>query len=90
MPQTLDTIDCHIGSRLRKRRNDLSLTQENLGKAIGTSFQQVQKYETGQNKISASRLFLIAAYLGVPITYFFEIDNVGPTGSSRLETTQCF
>ena len=65
-------IDMHVGARLRLRRTLLGLSQEKLGEAIGLTFQQVQKYERGANRIGASRLFDIARVLDVPIGYFFE------------------
>ncbi len=65
-------IDVHVGARLRQRRTLLGMTQTNLGDAIGVSFQQMQKYERGTNRISASRLFNLSRVLDVPVEYFFE------------------
>jgi transcriptional regulator with XRE-family HTH domain len=65
-------VDIHVGSRVRLRRMTLSLSQEKLGEMLGLTFQQVQKYEKGLNRIGASRLFEIARVLGVPVQYFFE------------------
>lgn len=65
-------IDAHIGLRLRQRRWLLGLTQQQLGERVGIKFQQVQKYETGQNRISASRLWELARAVDVPIGYFFD------------------
>jgi transcriptional regulator with XRE-family HTH domain len=65
-------IDKHVGSRVRVRRNMLGLTQEKIADAIGLTFQQVQKYEKGTNRISASRLHQLAGVLQVPIPFFFE------------------
>ncbi len=65
-------VDVHVGSRVWQRRKVLGLTQTNLGDAIGLTFQQVQKYESGVNRIGASRLLAIAQALDVPIVYFFE------------------
>ena len=70
--KTPDPIDVHVGKRLRLRRNILKMSQEKLGEATGVTFQQVQKYEKGSNRISASRLFDFAKVLGVNISYFFE------------------
>jgi len=67
-----DPIDVHVGSRVRVRRNLIGLSQEQLGKALGLTFQQVQKYERGTNRMGSSRLFQIAQILSVPINYFFE------------------
>lgn len=65
-------IDRVVGQRLRWRRRELKLTQEQLGEKLGLTFQQVQKYEKGVNRISAGRLFEVADVLTVPVTYFFE------------------
>ncbi len=67
-----DPIDIHVGSRLRMRRNLVGLSQEQLGKALGLTFQQIQKYERGINRMGSSRLFQIAKTLSVPVAYFFE------------------
>ncbi|MBP2298355.1 helix-turn-helix domain-containing protein [Azospirillum picis] len=65
-------IDIHVGSRLRLRRTLLGLSQEKLGEAVGITFQQLQKYERGSNRISASRLYNLSQVLGVPVSYFFD------------------
>ncbi len=65
-------VDVHAGARLRQRRTLLGMTQTNLGDAIGLSFQQMQKYERGTNRISASRLFYLSGVLDVPVEYFFD------------------
>ncbi len=65
-------VDLHAGERVRQRRRLLGITQTDLGDAIGVTFQQVQKYERGVNRIGASRLFDLARVLDVPIDYFFE------------------
>ena len=65
-------IDVHVGSRVRLRRTLLGLSQEKLGEALGLTFQQVQKYERGVNRIGASRLFDLARVLDVPIGFFFD------------------
>jgi transcriptional regulator with XRE-family HTH domain len=67
-----EVIDAHVGNRLRARRIDLRMSQAALGRHLGVSFSQVQKYEKGSNRIGAGRLFLIGALLGVPVRYFFE------------------
>ena len=67
-----DPIDVHVGQRVRMRRKALGLNQEQLGVALRISFQQLQKYESGRNRISASRLHSIATELEVPIDFFFE------------------
>ena len=65
-------IDVHVGARLRLRRTLLGLSQEKLGEAVGITFQQLQKYERGANRISASRLFNLAQVLGVSVGFFFD------------------
>ena len=65
-------IDVHVGLRIRLRRTLLGMSQERLGEALGLTFQQVQKYERGANRVGASRLFDLARVLDVPISYFFE------------------
>lgn len=65
-------IDRVVGQRIRWRRRELKLTQERLGELLELTFQQVQKYEKGVNRVSAGRLYEIAGVLGVPISYFFE------------------
>jgi transcriptional regulator with XRE-family HTH domain len=65
-------IDKHVGSRVRMRRVLIGMSQEKLGEALGLTFQQVQKYEKGTNRIGASRLQQISTILGVPVSFFFE------------------
>ena len=65
-------IDIHVGQRLRNRRTLLGMSQTDLGDAIGLTFQQVQKYERGANRVSGSRLFDLSRVLDVPIAWFFE------------------
>ncbi len=65
-------VDLHVGGRVRMRRKFLGLSQTDLAVALGLTFQQVQKYERGSNRISASKLFEIARTLKVPVAYFFE------------------
>ena len=74
-------IDKHVGSRVRMRRMMLSMSQEKLGDALGLTFQQVQKYEKGSNRIGASRLQQISLILQVPVSFFFE----GAPAASRQE-----
>ena len=69
---TPNAIDVHVGSRVRLRRTLLGMSQEKLGEAIGLTFQQVQKYERGSNRIGASRLFDLARVLDVPVGFFFD------------------
>ena len=64
--------DVHVGARLRLRRNMMGLSQEKLGEAIGLTFQQVQKYERGANRIGASRLYELGRVLDVPVQFFYD------------------
>ncbi len=73
------SIDIHVGWRVRERRSLLRMTQQELGDNIGIKYQQIQKYETGTNRISASRMWDIAAAMEVPVSFFFEgIDGQAP------------
>ena len=65
-------IDGHVGSRVRQKRLLLGMSQGTLGKAVGLTFQQIQKYERGSNRIGASRLFTLSKVLSVPVSFFFE------------------
>jgi transcriptional regulator with XRE-family HTH domain len=65
-------IDVHVGGRIRLRRNMLGISQEKLGEQLGITFQQIQKYEKGTNRVGASRLQEIAAILQVPVSFLFE------------------
>jgi transcriptional regulator with XRE-family HTH domain len=69
---TPSPIDVHVGSRIRLRRTLLGMSQERLGEALGLTFQQVQKYERGVNRVGASRLFDLSRVLDVPISFFFD------------------
>ncbi len=70
-------VDEHVGVRIRLRRTLVGLTQEQLAAALNISYQQIQKYETGANRVSAGRLFQIAQRLGIDVAYFF--DGLDPT-----------
>lgn len=75
-PRTPNPVDIHVGSRVRLRRQVLKLSQEKLGDQLGVTFQQVQKYERGANRVGASRLWRMSEILEVPINFFFEgLDN---------------
>lgn len=65
-------IDIHVGSRIRLRRTMLGMSQEKLGESLGITFQQIQKYEKGTNRVGASRLQNISGILNVPVSFFFE------------------
>jgi len=74
-PRKPDPIDVHVGTQIRLRRQALKMSQEKLGDALGITFQQVQKYERGDNRVSASRLHKTAATLRTPVQDFFPADN---------------
>lgn len=76
-------VDEHVGKRVRHRRWMLGMTQQQLANAVGIKFQQIQKYETGMNRISASRLWDIATALDVPVAYFFD-GLSGDTGTTSV------
>jgi transcriptional regulator with XRE-family HTH domain len=85
---TKQEVDIHVGKRLRQRRTMLGLSQEALAKAVGITFQQVQKYEKGANAMSASRLYEFARFMRVPVAHFFEgldqqADAQNPSGFSE-------
>lgn len=65
-------VDVHVGARMRQRRSLLGMSQTNLGAAVGLTFQQIQKYERGSNRIGSSRLFEFSKVLDVPVSYFFD------------------
>ncbi|HUF86680.1 MAG TPA: helix-turn-helix transcriptional regulator [Thermohalobaculum sp.] len=79
------TVDVHVGQRVRQRRWMIGMTQQQLAERVGIKFQQIQKYETGTNRVSASRLWDIAAVLEVPVSFFFGgLDGQAPdTGEAR-------
>ena len=93
MTKIPNPIDVHVGSRLRMRRMLVGMSQEKLGESLEVTFQQVQKYERGANRISASRLFDISHILDVPVQYFF--DDIRPVRRKKknqrrkhVDTTQ--
>lgn len=74
-------VDIHVGKRIRHRRWMIGVTQQQLADKVGIKFQQIQKYETGMNRVSASRLWDIADTLGVEISFFFEGLSEGPAAA---------
>lgn len=85
-------IDVHVGGRVRLRRMMIGMSQEKLGEMLGLTFQQVQKYEKGANRIGASRLYHMAQILGVPVQFFYEDVDVAesarpPKGFSDKDQT---
>ncbi|MFK7840557.1 MAG: helix-turn-helix domain-containing protein [Bdellovibrionales bacterium] len=86
---TPDNVDVHVGQRLRVRRSLLGLSQEKLADAIGLTFQQIQKYEHGVNRISAGRLFQFSKILDVPVAYFYDqIGNNSETANVGLSDNE--
>lgn len=83
--KTPNPIDIHVGSRIRLRRNMAGMSQEKLGESLGITFQQVQKYEKGTNRVGASRLQAIASVLEVPVSYFFQD---APTDAPVMELSE--
>jgi transcriptional regulator with XRE-family HTH domain len=79
-------IDKHVGSRVRMRRMMINMSQEKLGERLGITFQQIQKYEKGTNRIGASRLQQIAVVLGVPVSFFFEGVPTSDTGNGLRDS----
>ena len=71
-------VDVHVGARIRLRRTLLGMSQERLGDALGLTFQQVQKYERGVNRVGASRLFDLSRILDVPISFFYAVSPAHP------------
>lgn len=84
MTDTPNPVDTHVGARIRARRKQLEVSQEKLSDALGLTFQQVQKYERGTNRVSASKLFAIAEFLGTPVAWFFE----GLAGQTTTDLTE--
>ena len=76
-------IDVHVGFRVRLRRNLLGMSQEKLGRAIGLTFQQIQKYERGVNRVGASRLFHLGRALDVPVSFFYEDLSPAAAGDGK-------
>ena len=76
-------VDIHVGKRIRHRRWMVGMTQQQLAEQVGIKFQQIQKYETGMNRVSASRLWEIAAAMEVPVSFFFEgLEGGAATGAA--------
>ncbi|AZU02729.1 XRE family transcriptional regulator [Glycocaulis alkaliphilus] len=81
-PREPNPIDRHVGSRVRLRRQMMAMSQEKLGEELGVTFQQVQKYERGANRIGAGRLWHLARVLEVPVAFFYD----GATGTAQQPT----
>jgi transcriptional regulator with XRE-family HTH domain len=82
-------IDVGVGRRIRQRRKAMKITQEKLADALALTFQQVQKYERGANRVSASKLYEIATVLCVPVSYFFE-DLPDPSAVNGVEPSPAY
>lgn len=86
------SVDAHVGQRVRMRRTLLGMSQERLGEAIGLTFQQVQKYERGSNRISAGTLYRLSQVLDVPVSFFFDnyrdMQSNVATGDGRARVTE--
>lgn len=78
-----DPVDIHVGSRVRLRRTLLGMSQEKLGKALSLTFQQIQKYERGANRIGSSRLYQLSRILDVPVSFFFDDMSDVVTGKGK-------
>jgi transcriptional regulator with XRE-family HTH domain len=77
-------VDAHVGQRMRQLRECLGVSQGRLGRQLGLTFSQVQKYEKGTNRIGAGRLYLLSRFLGVPVQYFFDgLDSESATSSGH-------
>ncbi|OUR76249.1 hypothetical protein A9Q83_15735 [Alphaproteobacteria bacterium 46_93_T64] len=85
-------VDVHVGNKLRERRNFLRISQERLGKDLGLTFQQIQKYEKGANRVGASRLYQISQLLKVPPAFFFDEipDSLTLNGSQVSDDANTF
>lgn len=86
-------VDVHVGARVKLRRMILGMSQETLGKALGLTFQQIQKYEKGVNRIGASRIFELSNLLEVPVQYFYDDygDLIGaPAGMAEPDAGEAF
>ena len=83
-PGIPNPVDIHVGSRVRLRRTLLGLSQEKLGESLGLTFQQIQKYEKGTNRVGASRLQQISEILQVPVSFLFEGGPGGAIGGNGL------
>ncbi|WNK00158.1 helix-turn-helix transcriptional regulator [Thalassospiraceae bacterium LMO-JJ14] len=83
-PGTPHPVDVHVGSRVRLRRTMLGMSQEKLGEAVGLTFQQIQKYERGANRIGCSRIYQFSSILEVPVSFFFQdMPTITLPGSSK-------
>lgn len=84
-PRSCDAIDKYIGARLKMRRHEQGISQEKLGEGLGVSFQQIQKYEKGVNRVSVSALSRIAKLLDCDVNFFYPPDDGGPVNSTMTD-----
>ena len=87
-PRSANPVDTHVGARIRLRRQVLKMSQERLGEQLGVTFQQVQKYERGANRVGASRLWRLSQVLDVPVSFFFEGLNADIESGEFAENDQ--
>lgn len=88
MPRRVDSVDIHVRRRVRTARLARGMSQEKLADAVGVSFQQIQKYEKGTNRIGTGRLYAIARLLELPLTYFFEgVESGAPSSGKSSQVT---
>jgi transcriptional regulator with XRE-family HTH domain len=87
-PRGPNPVDVHVGSRIRLRRQLMKMSQEKLGDELGITFQQIQKYERGANRVGASRLYRLSRVLDVPVQFFFEGLNEHQQPSEVADTDQ--
>src|SRR5580704_11095247 len=90
LDKQMDAWETELGHRIRARRLECGLSQSKLAEQLGLSFQQIQKYETGKNSISAARLLLIGGFLQVPITFFYGSDEAAQSSQPRFKPTRLF
>ncbi len=84
------SVDVHVGNRIRHRRWLVGMTLQELAAKTGVNHQQIQKYEAGENRVSASRLWEVSAALGVPVSFFFEGMGDGPAEGASTSSTPAF
>ena len=87
---TLNSVDVYVGTRLKIRRNEMGLSQNKIGEMTGVTFQQIQKYEKGTNRIGASRLYEFAKILKVPVSYFYDQYEATHEGSNLTDIKEGF
>ncbi len=89
-PRAASSVDVHVGTRVRLRRKTMKMSQEQLGDQLGITFQQVQKYERGTNRVGASRLWAISKVLQVPVQYFYDGLPDGVEGGENVDPPEIY